>query len=463
MILFQGIRESCFLRETRITISLLIKSFAKIVLTALFLLFFAVEISEAENPTRAAALVLQPGLAPDLTCYPFPLFHTGNGGDPTAYPTHSETCPEGTYVQNSTIILTSHPAPMAGVRGWYGTDRDVSTGWENTAHTWPNSGARVDYIGGEPCNTLTFIAIGDGYAHALKGSDFPYCPAGQYSAGEAISVNAHPYFGASFNHWTGTGTPGSGVGLTDPLGNPTIYHMPATEAVVTAYFAGATQCHFLSLSHTGSGADPIIQIQNPLCPAKSAVGGETVYLNASPAAGAWVASWSGTKNDQSTALVNSVLMPSSNYAAAVHYMGGTCFPLALTHTGNGSNPTTSPASSAGCPAGQFVSQEPITLTAAPASDSHVASWTGTSDDGSISTSNNLAMPAGEATVAVNYELNPPCYTLTVAHNGDGTNPTAFPSSSAYCPAGQYAAGDLDQLCSSSCQRIACGRLVGHRS
>ena len=58
----------------------------------------------------------------------------------------------------------------------------------------------------------------------------------------------------------------------------------------------------------------------------------------------------------------------------------TCYALTLSHTGNGANPTASPANSTGCPTGQYVSGESITLTAAPDTGYQVAGWSGTNND-----------------------------------------------------------------------------------
>ncbi len=79
-----------------------------------------------------------------------------------------------------------------------------------------------------------------------------------------------------------------------------------------------------------------------------------------------------------------------------------CFNLTLSHTGNGSDPAASPSNSIGCQAGQYVNGAAVTLTASPASGYQVASWSGTNNDSSASTSNTLTMPAAAKSASVTY-------------------------------------------------------------
>src|SRR5436305_4112874 len=80
----------------------------------------------------------------------------------------------------------------------------------------------------------------------------------------------------------------------------------------------------------------------------------------------------------------------------------TCYPLTRSHAGSGADPAASPAASAGCPAGQYLAGEAISLTASPAGGWYVLGWTGTANDASTALTNSLTMPAGAAAVAVTY-------------------------------------------------------------
>jgi subtilisin-like proprotein convertase family protein len=120
-----------------------------------------------------------------------------------------------------------------------------------------------------------------------------------------------------------------------------------------------------------------------------------------------------------------------------------CYTLTRTHTGQGSDPTAFPGGSTGCSTGQYHAGEPITLSASPSSGWSVASWSGTNNDSSTSTSNTVAMPAQDHTVSVRYvDVTPPCHNLTLAHTGQGSNPTPAPLSSPGCPNGRYHAGEM---------------------
>jgi len=56
----------------------------------------------------------------------------------------------------------------------------------------------------------------------------------------------------------------------------------------------------------------------------------------------------------------------------------------------------------GCSTGQYHAGETITLSASPASGWEVASWYGTDNNGSTSTTNNVTMPTGSRSSGVNY-------------------------------------------------------------
>lgn len=88
--------------------------------------------------------------------------------------------------------------------------------------------------------------------------------------------------------------------------------------------------------------------------------------------------------------------------------GGGCFALTLGHTGQGANPTASPASSSACAAGSFQAGENIDLSASPgaASGWTIIGWSGTADDASRSEQNSLTMPAAPHSATVHYGQPP---------------------------------------------------------
>jgi hypothetical protein len=214
----------------------------------------------------------------------------------------------------------------------------------------------------------------------------------------------------------------------------------------------APACYSLSRSHTGSGSDPAASPTGSAgCPSGQYTAGASIQVTASPAAGWSVGSWSGTIDNGSTSTTNSVTMPAGGHAVRVDYVQTppTCYSLSAAHTGSGSDPAASPASSAGCPSGRYTAGASIQVTASPAAGWSVGSWSGTVDDGSTSTINTVIMPASPQTVAVNYLAQPPaCYSLSRTHTGSGSDPSAWPASSGGCPSNRYVAGSLIELTAS---------------
>ena len=176
------------------------------------------------------------------------------------------------------------------------------------------------------------------------------------------------------------------------------------RAIALSYSSTVT-CYTLTRSHTGQGSDPVASPnKSAACGTGQFVAGEAITLTASPATGWSVAGWGGTNNDAGTATTNTVTMPVGNHTVSVAYeqTAAPCYTLTRTHTGQGNNPIATPAFSVGCGTGQFVAGELISLTATPAVGWRVASWSGTSNDGSVSTSNTLTMPSSDHAIHVTY-------------------------------------------------------------
>jgi len=79
-------------------------------------------------------------------------------------------------------------------------------------------------------------------------------------------------------------------------------------------------CYELTLSHGGNGLDPTPAPANSTgCATGEHVEGETIDLTANPDSEWEVSSWSGTDNDASATLTNTVTMPASTHIATVNY------------------------------------------------------------------------------------------------------------------------------------------------
>ncbi|MBX3012891.1 MAG: hypothetical protein KF832_15355 [Caldilineaceae bacterium] len=204
-----------------------------------------------------------------------------------------------------------------------------------------------------------------------------------------------------------------------------------------------TACRSLTGTHTGLGEALAFRPNNSLgCPAGAYAAGEVIMATAMPAIHWQVAGWTGTRNDASTAVTNTVFMPDGNHSVSVAYGQG-CYALTLAHSGGGSDPTATPANSTSCPAGQYIAGEMINLSATPATGWALIGWSGTANDSSTSSTNTLPMPAHNHTVSALYTQ--PCYILTRLHSGAGYDPTATPANSPTCPAGQYVSGEAITL------------------
>jgi len=177
--------------------------------------------------------------------------------------------------------------------------------------------------------------------------------------------------------------------------------------------AGTPPCYALTRSYIGNGSQPnATPSQSTGCANPGTyVAGELVSLEAVPAGGYTVASWSGTNNDVSTALTNAITMPAADHNVTVTYVAGapSCYTLNLTHSGSigsGADPVAHIPNSAGCGANTYVAGELINLTAAPNIGYTVSGWTGTSNDASTATTNSLTMPAANYAASVTYVIGP---------------------------------------------------------
>ena len=106
-------------------------------------------------------------------------------------------------------------------------------------------------------------------------------------------------------------------------------HVESSAGFAPACLARVSACHALTLSHTGSGSDPVaVPAASAGCTAGSYLAGEAIALTAGAAAGWSVGGWTGTDDDASTSYVNTLTMPAVDHAAAVQYADG-CDDLVL--------------------------------------------------------------------------------------------------------------------------------------
>ena len=169
-------------------------------------------------------------------------------------------------------------------------------------------------IGKEACYPLTRTRTGNGGLPDASPVSSPGCQPGEYRAGQSILLTAHPGIGWATQSWSGTDSD-AGATATKTLTMPAA---PRTVAVV--YYA---PCYALTLSHTGSGGDPVASPANsPGCPAGQYKYAASLQLTASPTRGWRVGGWTHTANDASHRPVNSSTMPPNAQSVSVSYLEG---------------------------------------------------------------------------------------------------------------------------------------------
>lgn len=247
-----------------------------------------------------------------------------------------------------------------------------------------------------PCRTLTLAHTGAGNDPAVAPTNSVGCSAGFYVSGEVIVVTAAPAPTWQVAGWSGTLHDDATV-ITNTIIMPDGNH--------TATVAYSQGCYALTLTHTGSGSDPVATpSHSTTCPDKQYVANENITISATPAPNWAISAWAGTANDANTAPNNTLVMPAHNQNVSVIYYQP-CYILTLLHSGAGDDPTPVPANSGPCPVGQFVATEMIQLTAHPADGWAASGWDG-ANEATTNVSNTWSMAASNHTISVNYSKLP---------------------------------------------------------
>ena len=223
------------------------------------------------------------------------------------------------------------------------------------------------------CFPLTSSHTGSGGDPQVTPEKSTGCSKGQYVAGESLSLTAAVDSGAQLESWNGTSDDSS----TATSNSATMPASPYTVSV--SYSQSPVPCYTLTLSHSGNGGDPqVIPEYSTGCSKGQYVAGAALAFTAAPDSDWFVASWSGTTNNSSTATSNSATMPAGNHAISVTYSQTppTCFLLTRSHSGEGEDPTVTPPNSPGCSGGQFVAGESLILSAEPTPGWQIVGWEG---------------------------------------------------------------------------------------
>ncbi len=274
-----------------------------------------------------------------------------------------------------------------------------------------------------PCYQLRLQHTGSGSNPLATPANSPNCPAGTYLFGELISLSAAPDPDWRIANWQGSNN-------DNTTSKNNTLTMPAADQELTVNY---TACYPLNLNHSGLGAVPVATPTNSNgCASGRYSFGELISLSAAPASDWHITTWIGTNNDPTTSANNVLTMPAAPHAVIVNYATA-CFALTVQHSGDGSDPVSSPANSPTCPSGQYIAGEKVNLHATPATGWRVGQWVGASAP-NTSTDNQFVMPAQPHTINVTYAALPTTAagdayeaddTCAQAHqlNADGVNQT----------------------------------------
>jgi len=309
------------------------------------------------------------------------------GGSGTIKPT------SGTYTSGTVVTLTASPASGYKVKKWTGTENDSSTGNSNTVKMNANKTVTVEF---EQIPVVVTYAL----TASVSGGGGTVSPAsGTYNEGTVVTLTASPAAGYQVSKWTGTNDDSS-------TSNTNTVTMNAKKTVTVAFVKKK-----YTLTTSVSGGSGSISPES----GGSYDHGSVVTLTAQPAACYHVKKWTGTSNDTSTELSNTVTM-TANRTVSVEFAIDR-YELAVHVNGGHGSVTANPAGT------EHDCGTTVQLTAVPETDYRVKSWTGTVNDASKSLQNSVVMN-GDQAVTVEFEVIPPGpFSLIYQQVGGGVPPS----------------------------------------
>ena len=289
----------------------------------------------------------------------------------------------GTYDEGTVVQLTATPFLGYVVASWSGTDNDSSTATTNTVTMTSDKTVTVTFTDGTPPQYALTTGVAGG-----EGSIAP--TGGSYDEGTQVTLTATPAEGWEVSAWSGTDDDSS----TATTNTVTM----TSDKTVTVTFTDGTPPQYALTTGVAGGEGSIAPTGG------SYDEGTQVTLTATPAEGWEVSAWSGTDDDSSTATTNTVTMSSDKTVSVTFTEVPPPPQYTLTASVVGGEGTVSPTG------GSYEAGTQVTLTATPADGYEMASWSGTDDDGSSSTTNTVTMTADKI---VTVAFAPITYTLTV--------------------------------------------------
>lgn len=166
------------------------------------------------------------------------------------------------------------------------------------------------------CYALSLSHTGLGSNPVATPGSSSGCSPGYYVSGEFIQLSgAVPSSGWQIDSWYNTNNDGS-TASTNSLTMP-------SQAITVAvnYTQIPLVCYYLTLSHTGSGSNPVASPSTAGCSPGYYAAGEYITLSgAVPSSGWQIDSWTNTNNDSSVASTNSLNMPGQSVTVYVNYI-----------------------------------------------------------------------------------------------------------------------------------------------
>ena len=363
---------------------------------------------------------------------------TGAGSGTVTSSPSGISCPSGcstSYDTGTEVTLTAAPASGSTFASWSGACGGNSQTTSVTMDAARSCTATFD-VEQQETATLNVTVTGAGSGTVTSSPSGISCPSGcsaSYDTGTEVTLTAAPASGSTFASWSGA------CGGSSQTASVTL----AAGRSCTATFD--VEQFTLSLTIAGSGSGSVTSSPSGIncasgCSASYDTGTE-VTLTAAPASGSTFASWSGAcgGNSQTT----SVTMDAARSCTATFDVEQQeTATLNVTVTGAGSGTVTSSPSGISCPSGCSASYDTgteVTLTAAPASGSTFASWSGACGGSSQTASVTLA--AGRSCTATFDVEQQETATLNVTVTGAGSGTVTSSPSGISCPSGCSASYD----------------------
>ncbi len=267
------------------------------------------------------------------------------------------------------------------------------------------------------------------------------CGENEYQPGETIVLTATPRTGVFFGGWSTTLGPVLDCGSCAAA----MLVMPSIAIDVTAGFVAGSTCFPFSFGGggTGTGSRTVTPAQSEGCATGLYTVGEVLGLVAEPAGGSVFVAWTAAAGQLGCrdCELTTFTMPGSAATVLGDFSQGPCHPLTVQVGGGEGTVTSLPASSLGCPVGEYRAATVVSITGTPAASWIFAVWEATAPEISCPNCNSSSytMPGSVATVRALFVQEVACRRLNILVDGVG-EVVLEPDRSPGCGSGSYEQG-----------------------